>query len=99
MYLVFPIKQLYLSLTLAESDDEEGEYILEDWETETKRNRKTAQRVQTAILQDLRQTLGVAATLPEETAKDLILQVNLILLSAVLTISIFTTQTVISYSW
>ena len=82
-----------------ESNDEEDEYISEDRETETKRNRKTAQRVQMAILQDLRQTLGVAATLPEEAAKDLVLQVNLILLSAVLTISTFTTQTVISYSW
>ena len=82
-----------------ESDDEEGEYISEDREMETKRNRKTAQRVQTAILHDLRQTLGAATTLPEEAVKDLILQVNLILLSAMSTISIFTTQTVISYSW
>ena len=96
---MFPIKQLYPSLILAESDDEEDEYISEDREMETKRNCKTAQRVQTAILQDLRQTLGVAATLPEEAAKDLVLQVNLILLSAMLTISTFTTQTVISYSW
>ena len=96
---MFPIKQLYPSLILAESDDEEDEYISEDREMETKRNHKTAQRVQTAILQDLRQTLGVAVTLPEEAAKDLVLQVNLILLSAVLTISTFTPQTVISYSW
>ena len=96
---MFPIKQLYPSLILAESNDEEDEYISKDQETETKRNHKTAQRVQTAILQDLTQTLGVAATLLEEAAKDLVLQVNLILLSAVLTISTFTTQTVISYSW
>ena len=96
---MFPIKQLYPSFILVESDDEEDEYISEDRKTETKRNRKTAQRVQTAILQDLRQTLGAAATLPEEAAKDLVLQVNSILLSAVLTISTFTTQTVISYSW
>ena len=39
------------------------------------RTRKTAQRVQTAILQDLRQTLGVEATLPETAVKDLVLQV------------------------
>ena len=96
---MFPIKQPYPSLILAESDDEEDEYISEDQETETKRNHKTAQRVQTAILQDLRQTLGVAATLPEEAAKDFVLQVNLILLSTMLTISTFTTQTIISYSW
>ena len=83
---MFPIKQLYPFLILAESDDEEDEYISEDRETETKRNRKTAQRVQTAILQDLRQTLGAAATLPEEAAKDLVLQVNLALLTAMLII-------------
>ena len=57
------------------SDDEGDEYIPEDRETEAKRNRKTAQRVQTAILQELRQTLGATATLPEEAAKDLVLQV------------------------
>ena len=96
---MFPIKQLYPSLILAESDDEEDEYISEDQETETKRNRKTAQRVQMAILQDLRQTLGVAATLPEEAAKDLVLQLNLTLLSTVLIINTITIQTVISYSW
>ena len=98
MYLVIPIKQLYLSLIvfLAESDDEEGEYIAEDQEMETKRNRKMAQMVQTAILQNLRQSLGAAATLPEEAAKDLILQVNLIPLSVMSTITI---QTVISHSW
>ena len=71
------IKQLYPSLIilLTESDDDEGEYIAEDRETEARRNRKMAQRVQTAILQNLRQSLGAAATLPEEAAKDLILQV------------------------
>ena len=37
-----------------------------------------AQRIQTAILQDLRQELGAAATLPENAAKDLILQVSII---------------------
>ena len=72
------IKQLHSSLIilLTESDEDEGEYIAEDRETEARRNRKTAQRVQTAILQNLRQSLGVAATLPEEAAKDLILQVT-----------------------
>ena len=98
MYLVIPIRQLCLSpiVSLAESSDEEGEYISEDWETETKRNRKTAQRVQMAILQDLRQSHGAAATLPEKATKDLILQVNLIPLSVMSTITI---QTVISHSW
>ena len=71
------IKQLYPSLIilLTESDEDEGEYIAEDGETEARRNHKMAQRVQTAILQNLRQSLGAAATLPEEAAKDLILQV------------------------
>ena len=98
MYLVISIKQLYLSpiVFLVESDDEEGEYIAKDREMETKRNHKTAQRVQTTILQNLRQSLGAAATLPEEAAKDLILQVNLTPLSVMLTITI---QTVISHSW
>ena len=44
--------------------------------------------MQTAILQNLRQSLGAAATLPEEAAKDLILQVNLISLSIMSTITI-----------
>ena len=72
------IKQLHSSLIilLTESDEDKGEYIAEDWETEARRNRKTAQRVQRAILQNLRQSLGAAATLPEEAAKDLILQVT-----------------------
>ena len=56
-------------------EEEEDKYIEEDWDTEATRNRKTAQQVQTAILQDLRQTLGVDATLPETTVKELVLQV------------------------
>ena len=46
------IKQLYPSLIilLTESDDVEGKYIAKDRETEARRNRKMAQRVQTAIL-------------------------------------------------
>ena len=57
------------------SEGEEDEYIAEDRETDVVRTRKTAQRVQTTILQDLHQTLGVEATLPETAIKDLILQV------------------------
>ena len=90
MTILFFIKQLYLSLIifLTESDDDNGEYIAEDREMEARRNHKMAQRVQTAILQNLLQSLGVAATLPEEAAKDLILQVNLISLSIMSTITI-----------
>ena len=38
--------------------------------------RKTAQQIQMAILQDLRQVLGADAAIPEDAAKDLILQVT-----------------------
>ena len=69
------IKQLYPSLIILLTESDDDEYIAEDGETEARRNRKMAQRVQTAILQNLRQSLGAAATLPEEAAKDLILQV------------------------
>ena len=56
-------------------EEEEDEYIEEDRDTEAAHNCKTAQWVQTAILQVLRQTLGVDATLPETTVKELTLQV------------------------
>ena len=56
-------------------EEEEDKYIEEDQDTEATHNCKTAQQVQTAILQDLCQTLGVDATLPETTIKELILQV------------------------
>ena len=39
-------------------------------------NRKTAQCIQMAISQNLHQTLGVEATLPEDTVKELVLQVT-----------------------
>ena len=35
-----------------------------------------AQQIQMAIMQDLRQVLGVGTTLPENAAKELILQVT-----------------------
>ena len=53
---------------------DDGEYIKEEWKVEEIWNRKTAQCIQMAILQDLRQALGVEATLPEDTVKDLVLQ-------------------------
>ena len=40
------------------------------------RTQKTAQRIQTAILRDLRQVLGADTAIPEDAAKDLILQVT-----------------------
>ena len=63
------------------SPTEEGEeedfepYISEDWEAEVACNRRTAQHIQMAILQDLHQELGTTVTLPENAGKDLILQV------------------------
>ena len=70
---------MYQFLLLEPDDDKEDLdlYIPEDCEMESQCNQKMAQRIQTAILQDLRQTFGVDAMLPEEAAKDLILQVTL----------------------
>ena len=62
-------------MILISLEEEEDEYIKEDRDTEAACNCKTAQSVQTAILQDLRQTLGVDATLLETTIKELISQV------------------------
>ena len=55
---------------------EDDEYIEEEWEVEVARNQRMAQRIQTAILQNLCQSLGADATLPEGVAKELILQVS-----------------------
>ena len=64
-----------LALVISNSSEEaEDEYIEEDRDTEATCNRKTAQWVQTALLQDLHQTLGADATLPETTVKELVLQ-------------------------
>ena len=69
---------LFKSLYFTETEDEENlEYITEDRETEITCNQKTAQRIQTAILRDLRQVLGVDAAIPKDTAKQLILQVGI----------------------
>ena len=46
---------------------------------ESRWNWETAQRIQTAILQELRQTLGVDAILPEAATKELMLQVSIII--------------------
>ena len=51
-------------------------YILEDHEVETRRTRRTVQQIQTTIMQDLQQVVGAGASLPEDAAKDLILQVT-----------------------
>ena len=65
----------FLFLLEAEEEEDFDQYISEDREAKIAHNRKTAQHVQTAILQDLCQVLGVEATLPENATKDLILQV------------------------
>ena len=56
-------------------EEELDAYIPEDREVESQRTRKTAQQIQTAIMENLRQEVGAAASLPEDVAKDLILQV------------------------
>ena len=67
-----------LSPTEAGEEEDFEPYISEDREVEAACNRKTAQRIQMAILQDLHQESGATATLPENAAKDLILQVIII---------------------
>ena len=58
-----------------EEEEELDVYIPEDREVESQRTRKMAQQIQTAIMENLRQEVGTAASLPEDVAKDLILQV------------------------
>ena len=72
---------LYMQILFPTEAGEEEDfkpYISEDQEAEAAYNRKTTQHIQMAILQDLRQELGTTATLPENAAKDLILQVIII---------------------
>ena len=78
IYTVILHMQILSPTEVGEEEDFEP-YISEDREVEAARNRKTAQCIQTAILQDLRQELGAAATLPENATKDLILQVIIII--------------------
>ena len=74
---LYPYPNLALnSLTETGDDEDLDQYISEDWKTEIARSWKTAQWVQTAILQDLHQVLGVDATLPKNATKELILQVT-----------------------
>ena len=65
-----------LSPTEVGEEEDFEPYISEDQEVKAAHNRKTAQCIQTAILQDLCQELGAVATLPENATKDLILQVT-----------------------
>ena len=58
-----------------EEEEELDVYIPEDREVESQCTQKLAQQIQTAIMENLRQEFGVAASLPEDVAKDLILQV------------------------
>ena len=61
-------------------DEDDDEYIAKDRETEARYSHKSAQRIQATILQDLRQTMGADATLPEPAAKELVLQVLFMIL-------------------
>ena len=62
-------------LDVGEEEKELDAYITEDREVESQRTRKTAQQIQTAIMENLRQEFGAAASLPKGAAKDLILHV------------------------
>ena len=68
-----------LSPTEVREEEDFEPYIPEDQEAEAAHNRKMAQRIQMAIIQDLHQELGAVATLPENAAKDLILQVIIVI--------------------
>ena len=56
--------------------DEDSEYIEEAREVEIEQTNKAARQVQQCIMQELRTVIGDAQMLPENTAKDLILQVS-----------------------
>ena len=64
-----------------EEEEELDVYISKDREVESQHTRKMAQQIQTAIMENLRQEFGAAASLPEDVAKDLILQVPMTLVS------------------
>ena len=57
------------------SEDNLDAFIAEDRDTEIKRTRKTAQRVQQEILKLLRDDTKGEPSIPRTVAKDLILQV------------------------
>ena len=59
--------------------DDDSEYIPEDREVEVERTNKAARRIQQSILQELRTVVGGAQIIPENVAKDFILQVIIIL--------------------
>ena len=61
-------------------DEDDNEYIAENRETEAMHSCKSAQQIQATILQDLHQTMGVDVTLLEPAAKELVLQVLLMIL-------------------
>ena len=65
--------QILSPTEVGEEEEDFEPYIPQDREAETACNRKMAQHIQMAILQGLCQELGVAATLPENVSKDLIL--------------------------
>ena len=60
--------------------DEDSEYIEEDREVEIEQTNKAARHIQQSIMQELQTVIGDAQTLPENTAKDLILQVSILFL-------------------
>ena len=68
-----------LSPTEVREEEDFKPYIPENREAEAAHNRKMAQCIQMEILQDLRQELGAMATLPKNAAKDLILQVIVVI--------------------
>ena len=56
--------------------DDDSKYIKEDREEEIARTNKAARRIQQSIMKELQTTIRGAQVLPEDAAKDLILQVG-----------------------
>ena len=53
------------SVSIAEDDENLDQYIEEDWETEIRRSRSTAKRIQQAVLKMLQDELGIDEILDE----------------------------------
>ena len=87
---IYPINKFCPSGT--EEEDDLDEYITENRETKSQRNQKMAKRVQTVILQDLWQVLGVDTVLPKNAAQKLILQVQILTDNLTISLSMLITQ-------
>ena len=75
-FISIDIIELFHSNIINSISKEDDEYSEEEREVEVAHNQRMTQHIQMAILQDLHQSLGTNATLPEGAAKELVLQVS-----------------------